>query len=107
MFYKNKYLKLKAELEILQRRDTFNVHKFNLWFCDNSKDRHIYAHQGIYLRTDKLGIDQIEHYVIFMSKLKGTTLTDEEILDVVQNNEYLFNRFENDISDDWRKQQNL
>lgn len=41
----------------------FNVENFNNWF--NAKDNNaVYAHSGIFLRTDKLDNSQIEDYIL-------------------------------------------
>lgn len=62
----------------------FDVNNFNTWFNDTG-NRAVYAHSGIFLRTDKLSQSQIDDYLLkcygieynSMRYLKyGTELTD-------------------------------
>jgi len=73
----------------------FNVDTFNTWFNDKDNGA-VYAHSGIFLRTDKLDLSQIKDYMV---KCHGLNLdewdTDLEIY-----------RFHEEIEKDWRKKLN-
>jgi len=72
----------------------FNVKNFNNWF-KNNKDKNIYAHAGIYLRTDKLSRGHINDYlrVITNGMLCNKDFDELEIM-----------RFEDKIRESWMKQ---
>lgn len=101
-----KYIKLSGEFadrenkikEALQtplfHSTIFNVKNFNNWF-KNNKDKSIYAHAGIYLRTDKLSRGHINDYlgVITNGMLCNKDFDEIEIF-----------RFEDKIRESWTKQ---
>ena len=76
---------------LIKKYVLFNVDIFNKWFCD--KENHaVYAHEGIFLRLDKLGKDQIVDYLL---KCHNVELSDNEDI----SNE--INDFYEEIRKDW------
>lgn len=75
----------------------FSVESFNEWFND-PENVAVYSHPGIYLRTDKLSMAQIEDY---LDKKWGidnsSSLYDNSSLYL------LMLQFKEDIAIDWRK----
>ena len=87
------------DLSVLAEEGKLNkmlsVEEFNIWF-NSPKDPDIYAHPGIFLRTDKLGVGHIEDYLEFASK--GLVMVDDfKYLDIIE--------FEDRIRKDWFKKQ--
>lgn len=74
--------------------EIFNVKKFNDWFINN-KDKNVYAHAGIFLRTDKLSRGHINDYI----KVITNGLLSSKDFD-----ELLIMKFEDKIRKDWMKQ---
>jgi len=72
----------------------FNVKNFNKWFKDN-KDENIYAHAGIYLRTDKLSRGHINAYLGVITN-GMLSIKDFDELEII--------RFEDKIRESWMKQ---
>jgi hypothetical protein len=72
----------------------FNVKNFNNWF-KNNKDKNIYAHAGIYLRTDKLSRGHINDY---LGVITNGTLCNKDF------DELEIMRFEDKIRESWMKQ---
>jgi hypothetical protein len=72
----------------------FNVDKFNEWF-KNNKDKSIYAHAGIYLRTDKLSRVHIDDYISVITNgvISGKDFEELKIF-----------KFEDKIRKNWIKQ---
>lgn len=74
--------------------EIFYVKKFNHWF-KNNKDKEIYAHAGIFLRTDKLSRGHINDYIKVITK---------GLLSSKDFDELLIMKFEDKIRKDWMKQ---
>lgn len=73
----------------------FNVDIFNAWFNDPENEA-VYAHRGIFLRTDKLDESQICDYLV---KCHGLDLSEWDI-----HNEII--EFRKAILEDWKKKLN-
>lgn len=73
-----------------------NVDSFNNWF-QNNKDKSIYAHSGIYLRTDKLSRGHIKDYLRVITN---------GLLSIEDFNELEIMKFEDKIRVSWIKQLN-
>jgi hypothetical protein len=69
----------------------FNIETFNTWFNDKDNGA-IYAHSGIFLRTDKLSIKQIEDYLL---KCHNVLVSDFDFSEDIQ-------KFYKEILTDWR-----
>lgn len=100
MFGNKKKLRIaEAKLELLAHKDLTRVSAFNKWWCDDTKPKEIYAHTGIYLRTDKLGSSYMKDYWQFLSGL------DDELMDEIYDEFYfLANSFHDTVRKDWMKQ---
>ena len=97
--YKKKLKIAEAKLELLAHKDLTRLSAFNKWFCDDSKPREIYAHSGIYLRTDKLCQGNIRDFWNSLTDL------DEAILDELMNEHYwIATQFQEVIRVNWMKQ---
>ncbi len=100
MFENKKKLKIaEAKLELLAHKDLTRLSAFNKWFCDDTKPREIYAHTGIYLRTDKLCQGNIRD---FWQSL--TNLDDETINDIMNEYHFIVYNFYDNIRKNWMKQ---
>lgn len=100
MFGCRKKLRIaEAKLELLAHRDLTRVSAFNKWFCDDTKPREIYAHSGIYLRTDKLSLHHVKDYWQSL-----TNLDDELIEEVIHNHYALASSFQEKVRLAWIKQ---
>ena len=71
-----------------------NVNKFNDWF-NSPKDKSIYAHTGIFLRTDKLSKHHFDDY-IKMSTFGYVTYEDFDFSKMLE--------FEERVRKNWMKQ---
>lgn len=87
------FLKKKQSKHIIKKYVLFNVDIFNKWFCDKQNDA-VYAHEGIFLRLDKLGKVHIADYLL---KCHNFELSDNEDI----SNE--INNFYEEIRKDWLK----
>ena len=69
--------------------DILNVNLFNIWF-NEPKDKSIYAHPGIFLRTDKLDGGHIDDYIKYKHGVDPDTIDGR-----------LKMNFESSIRKDW------
>jgi hypothetical protein len=85
------------EEEILIDEDkVFNVENFNNWFNDTTKSKEIYAHPGIFLRTDKLSQYHFEEYFKFCGIKNPRKFLEEEYWKMYIN-------LEKEVIKDWHK----
>ena len=76
--------------------EVFNVENFNTWFNDTSKSPDIYAHPGIFLRTDKLSGGHFEDYFDSIPGIEnGGKYYDDNHKRVIE--------FEDEVREDWFK----
>jgi hypothetical protein len=88
--------KKKVEKILLDEEEIYNVENFNNWFNDKNKPKEIYAHPGIFLRTDKLSQSHFEYYFEHCGIENGREYCEGE-------NWYKYKDFENEVIKDWFK----
>ena len=76
-----------------------NIDNFNTWFNDPNKSPDIYAHSGIFLRTDKLSSGHFDDYFLSCS---GVDDLEHFKLELTFNEYY---DFENAVRKDWSEKQ--
>ncbi len=109
LFYQSKKEKEDIEIKLHKEREELynlaqsgvfdsllNVKKFNNWF-NSPKDKEMYAHPGIFLRTDKLSQHHFDDF-IKMSTNGLLTCGDFDFKKMYD--------FENRVRDNWIKQSN-
>jgi len=79
--------------------EIINIDNFNTWFNDPNKSSDIYAHAGIFLRTDKLSGGHFDDYFLSCSGVDDLDHFKEELTF----NEYY--DFENAVRKDWLEKQ--
>lgn len=79
----------------------FNIENFNNWFNDKNNNA-VYAHPGIFLRTDKLSESHITDY---LEKCYGITKKDNIIWS--ESRGELIRKFYNELRNDWRNKNGL
>jgi hypothetical protein len=93
----------KIEFKIINLEYNFqeiiNVDNFNKWFNDPNKSPDIYAHAGIFLRTDKLSGGHFDDYFLSCEGIDNLNHFKEELTF----NEYY--DFENAVRKDWLEKQ--
>ena len=99
MFGNKKKLRIaEAKLELLAHKDLTRVSAFNKWWCDDTKPKEIYAHAGIYLRTDKLSTGYVKDY---WQSLCG--LDDELMKEIFNEFYFIANGFHDSVRTNWIK----
>jgi hypothetical protein len=76
--------------------EMFSVENFNAWWNDTSKPIDIYAHPGIFLRTDKLSQHHFEAYFESFGVKDG-----REFIECDRENWFKYKTFEDEIRKDW------
>ena len=84
-----------VEVEI-NDEEVFNVENFNNWWNDTSKPIDIYAHPGIFLRTDKLSQHHFESYFESCGIKDG-----REFIECDMDNWHKYKIFEDEVRKDW------
>lgn len=85
---------VKKKYELLMNKNLFVVDNFNRWF-NAPKPKEIYAHSGIFGRTDKLCTQNFYDYVASFG------LTKSEAVGFVEENHKKFYEFQEEVRTDW------
>lgn len=88
------FFSIKRKYDLIRHPDVFSVEKFNKWFV-SPKSNDIYAHAGIFGRTDKLGSSQFIDYFIYLG------LTRADAKSFYAENYKIVMKFENDVRTNW------
>lgn len=88
------FFSIKRKYDLIRHADVFNVEKFNEWFISPKSDD-IYAHAGIFGRTDKLGSTQFIDYFIYLG------LTRADAKSFYAENYKVVMKFENAVRQNW------
>ena len=89
--FSNLRKKLVADHLVVYEIDILNVNKFNEWFC-NKDNNAVYAHEGIFLRLDKLSLSHIDDYLLKAHKLEKHDFEYDKLQD-----------FLDSIKKDWKE----
>lgn len=87
-----KVINLDYDLKVI-----LNIDNFNKWFNDPNKSPDVYAHKGIFLRTDKLSSGHFNDYFLNCIGVDDLNHFKEEIGFVT------VYEFENEVHKDWFK----
>ena len=85
---------VKKKYKLLKNKHLFVVDNFNRWF-NAPKPPEIYAHSGIFGRTDKLCTGNFYDYV------QSYGLTKVESVEFVEENHRRFQEFHDEVRTDW------
>lgn len=85
---------LRKKYDLIRDERLFNVDSFNRWF-NAPKPKHIYAHSGIFGRTDKLSGSHFVDYVASfgLQQLEAKAFYDD--------NYKRFVKFQDEVRNDW------
>lgn len=85
---------LRKKYDLIRNKNLFVVDNFNKWF-NAPKPSHIYAHSGIFGRTDKLSGG---HFVDYIASFGLTALESQAFYD---DNNRRFVEFHREVEQDW------
>lgn len=91
---------LRKKYDLIRNENLFEVDYFNRWF-NAPKPKHIYAHSGIFGRTDKLSG---QHFVDYVASFGLQPLEAQAFYD---ENHKQFTKFQDAVRDNWINEANI